>query len=127
MGDADAAVDGESSGQVLVELAEPRAIDLVDQLCHPNDLWSRGGTAGVSGPCVGDRVMSVCWGQHCVHGLRAGLCPSSRDSAVPVGWRQDDTHILGTVLYPGAGIGSCPGTVLCSCVGRQDHAQMQGT
>lgn len=84
MGDADAAVDGEGSGQVLVKLAEPRAIYLVDQLCHPNDLWSREGTAGVSGPCAGDRVMSVCWGQH--SGLREGLCPSSRDSAVPVGW-----------------------------------------
>ena len=39
MGDADAAVDGEGSGQVLIELAEPWSVDLVHQLCHADDLW----------------------------------------------------------------------------------------
>lgn len=39
MGNADATVDGESCRQVLVELAEPRPIDLVHQLCHTDDLW----------------------------------------------------------------------------------------
>lgn len=39
MGDADAAVDGEGCGQVLIELAEPRSIDLVHQLGHTDDLW----------------------------------------------------------------------------------------
>lgn len=38
MGDADAAVDGEGGGQVLVELAEPWSVDLVHQLGHTDDL-----------------------------------------------------------------------------------------
>lgn len=39
MGDADAAVDGEGCGQVLIKLAEPWAVDLVHQLSHTDDLW----------------------------------------------------------------------------------------
>lgn len=46
MSDADATVDGEGGGQILVELAEPGAVDLVDQLRHPDDLWEQKGGQG---------------------------------------------------------------------------------
>lgn len=41
MGDADAAVDGEGRGQVLIELAEPGSVDLVHQLGHTDHLWGQ--------------------------------------------------------------------------------------
>lgn len=39
MGDADATVDGESCGQVLVEAVEPWPIRFVHQLGHSDYLW----------------------------------------------------------------------------------------
>lgn len=39
MGDADATVDGEGGGQVLVEAVEPRPVHLIHQLSHTDHLW----------------------------------------------------------------------------------------
>lgn len=39
MGDADATIDGESCGQVLVEAVEPWPIRFVHQLGHSDYLW----------------------------------------------------------------------------------------
>jgi hypothetical protein len=41
MRDADATVDREGGGQIFIELAEPRPIDLVHQLGNTDDLCER--------------------------------------------------------------------------------------
>lgn len=43
VGDADATVDGERRGQILVKAVEPRPVHFIHQLRHPDHLCKMGG------------------------------------------------------------------------------------
>lgn len=113
MGDADAAVDGEGGGQVLVEFAEPGPVDFVDQLGHPDDLWGHGGVRGGGlGPpptargcqrVLGDGAVPRGWAWGRRDALGMGLCPGFGDRTVSLFWGQDRVRVLGTGLCPGFG------------------------
>lgn len=51
VGDADATVDGERRGQILVKAVEPRPVHFIHQLRHPDHLCKMGGreTGGEEG------------------------------------------------------------------------------
>lgn len=59
VGDADATVDGERRGQILVEAVEPRPVHFIHQLRHPDHLCKmgggRGGNEGGKGVMYGGR------------------------------------------------------------------------
>lgn len=42
VGDADATVDGERCGQILVEAVEPGPVHFIHQLGYTDHLWKRG-------------------------------------------------------------------------------------